>query len=598
MAEEADPPDEAVAEPSREIPQPRPPSKVRWVLAALALILVLAALWIGRDEPGRDETPIGADDGDSGEAIEAGPTVGVRLEGRVLREVPAEAPEVAPVDDGGDSGDSEDGSDEGSDDDDADGSSDDSDGSDDGGSDDDGDDDDSSDDGSDDDDDSSDEGSDDDSSSDEVDDLDALLAALPAHELLPPLPGTCSAQAWQDGKRVATSVVCDDEGGYELGLAAGVSGTVHIELLVTGHLRGPIPFEVPEQAPTEALVVPTVALGPGFRVSGQTVDARGQPVAGATVQALPRPNLDEPEPWRTVSDEQGQFEFTTLPYGPVSLRAIKTDYALSVVEAISPEDEVLMVLDSLIDLEGSVVAAPELLARAVVRLEGSSVWPAIEQGLAADGSFVFARLPDGIYGVEVTVPPDPDSPEGAQGDSVEFASVPLENITPDLRVSLALVQAFRVPVRVVDPDGTPVAGARVTLSYGRLGMLQKIAETDDAGRARVGPVVPGPYYLRADADGYLPPEELEVEVGSEGWVDADGTGEQVLVLARPATIRGVVVDEHDRPVAGADVLLDSDVEFTVGEGDTRRRLFAMALGSDVDPERAALLRVGSELRTQ
>ncbi|MCA9698956.1 MAG: carboxypeptidase regulatory-like domain-containing protein, partial [Myxococcales bacterium] len=162
----------------------------------------------------------------------------------------------------------------------------------------------------------------------------------------------------------------------------------------------------------------------------------------------------------------------------------------------------------------------------------------------------------------------------------EFASVPLENITPDLRVSLALVQAFRVPVRVVDPDGTPVAGARVTLSYGRLGMLQKIAETDDAGRARVGPVVPGPYYLRADADGYLPPEELEVEVGSEGWVDADGTGEQVLVLARPATIRGIVVDEHDRPVAGADVLLDSDVEFTVGEGDTRRRLFAMALGSD------------------
>ena len=111
---------------------------------------------------------------------------------------------------------------------------------DDGGSDDDGDDDDSSD-----------EGSDDDSSSDEVDDLDALLAALPAHELLPPLPGTCSAQAWQDGKRVAASVVCDDEGGYELGLAAGVSGTVHIELLVTGHLRGPIPFEVPEQAPTE-----------------------------------------------------------------------------------------------------------------------------------------------------------------------------------------------------------------------------------------------------------------------------------------------------------------------------------------------------------
>jgi protocatechuate 3,4-dioxygenase beta subunit len=394
-----------------------------------------------------------------------------------------------------------------------------------------------------------------------------LLEAIPAWKLEPPGDRGCRVRAWQGGELVGSEVGCDAEGRYELSLAPGVGGQVHVELLIEGHLRGLIEVEVPEDQAAR-VVGPTVALGPGLSVSGQTLDARGEPIAGVRVQALPQPTLGEPIPWRTVSDAEGRFEFTTLPYGPVSLRAIKPGYALSVVEALSPEDAVLMILDELIDLEGSVIADAELLARAKVRLEGSSVWPAIEEPLAEDGSFVIRSLPDGIYGVEVTVPAD--EPGGQ-----EYASVPLENVTPDLRVSLALVPAFRVPVRVVDPEGEPVDGARVTLSYSQIGMLQKTAETDAEGKARLGPVVPGPYYVQADADGFLPPEPVEVEVGPEGF-EGD---EQVLVLIRPAKIEGIVVDENDRPVAGAEVLLDSEVAFSVGEGDTRRQLFAVAIGA-------------------
>lgn len=396
--------------------------------------------------------------------------------------------------------------------------------------------------------------------------LDALLAELEPWKLEPPLPGSCRVRAWQGGDQVGPEVECGADGSYLVEIAPDTTGTVHVEMLIDGHLRGLIAVEV--GAKSGPLSLDTVALGPGSRVAGQTVDARGEPLADVRVQALPQPNLGEEVPWRTSSDEQGRFEFTTLPYGPVNLRGIKPGYALSVVEAIAPEDAVLMVLDELIDLEGEVIGDPELLARAVVRLEGSSVWPAIERELDEGGKFVFDHLPDGVYGVEVTVPP---ATPGGQ----EYASVPLENVTPDLHVAVGLVPAFRVPVRVVDPEGEPVLGARVTVGYSQIGMLQKVAETDDEGRARVGPVVPGPYFVHADADGFLPPEPVEVEVTPEGFVG----DEQVLVLIRPAKFEGLVVDEDDRPVAGAEVWLDSEVAFTVGEEASRRQLFAVAIGA-------------------
>ncbi len=399
--------------------------------------------------------------------------------------------------------------------------------------------------------------------------------AEPLVRLAPPEPGTCEVRAWQRGRRVAEPAGCDDRGGYRIELVEGVSGTVAVELVIPGHLRGVIEIEVASPSPQSPILVPSVALGPGFRVAGLTLDGRGQPLADVNVQAQPQPSLDEPEPWRTRSDSQGRFEFTTLPYGPISLRAIRPGFALSVVEAISPEADVLLILDALFDLDGQVVASPELIARAKVRLEGSSVWPAIERPLAADGSFVLPELPDGIYAVEVQVL--------ATGPGErEWASIPLENVTPDLRVSLALIEAFRVPVRVVDGEGEPIAAARVTIGYGQLGMLQKMTRATSDGHAQAGPVVPGPYLLWADADGYLPSLPIELDIGDQGFVGESPT----VVLVRPARIEGMVVDADDRPVAGAEVLLDSEVEFSIGEGQARSQLFAVALatGLELRPE--------------
>ena len=163
---------------------------------------------------------------------------------------------------------------------------------------------------------------------------------------------------------------------------------------------------------------------------------------------------------------------------------------------------------------------------------------------------------------------------GGELPEPEYASIPLENVDPSMQVTLAFIRAFRVPAVVVDPDGNPVPEARVTLSNSRVGMLQKLATTDLVGQAKPGPVVPGPYWIGADADGYLPAPPVPVDVEP----NTGGPKEPVkLVLARPAVLAGVVVDERGEPVAGAQVRIESEQPFSVGEVEARADLVRSAL---------------------
>lgn len=387
----------------------------------------------------------------------------------------------------------------------------------------------------------------------------------PEVELVPPAAGDCRITAWQEGEQVGEPVSCDDAGNFEVALRPNVHGRTAFELLVPGRLRAVVQTDVPAEGVGR---LPPVALGLGQTVEGQVVDARGQPIADVELQAMPIPNLDEPEPWRTRSDAEGRFSFDTLPPGPVAIRAAGPGRAPSVIEAIAPQDDVLVVLEGLIDLQGEVVGPPEIVARARVRLEGSGIWPARTVGVDPRGGFVFTGIPDGVYAVEAVVYGDP----AAKGKSVrEYASVPLENVSPDLHVSLALTRAHRISTRVVDPAGNPVQGARVTVGNSQVGLLQRVARTDSEGRARLGPLVPGPYVVRADADAWLPSDPIALSLSDE-----DGQ-EQVLTLARPGRIEGLVVDEDGRPVANASVLVGSEALYTLGEGQARAQVFEQAL---------------------
>ena len=385
----------------------------------------------------------------------------------------------------------------------------------------------------------------------------------PDVQLEPPSAGTCRVQAWQDGTVVSDPATCDADGEFEVQLQPGVHGPTSFELTVPGRLRAVLVTDVPEGGVGR---LPPVALGPGFSLQGQVVDGRGQPLAGVEVQAMPIPNLDEPVPWRVQRQADGTFAFETLPPGPVSLRAVAPGHAAGVTEAIVRADDVLLVLDALLDLKGRVMARPALLEHTRVRLEGSGVWPPrVEQVDPDNGSFRFEQVPDGVYAVEAIA----ELPERDQA----YASIPLENVTPDLEVSLALIPASRVPVQVLDVEGNPVPQARVSLANSAVGLLAKVATTDEEGRARPGPVVPGPYVLRADADGFLGSDPVEVTVTGQAMPEVQ------LVLPRPGRIEGVVVDTRRRPVGGAVVEVRSDALFSVGESRARAETFAGALSA-------------------
>lgn len=388
-------------------------------------------------------------------------------------------------------------------------------------------------------------------------------AEPPPVALDPPPQGACTVIAWQQGERASEPTACAADGTFEVSLLPGRHGRTAFEVLVPGHLRAVLEADVP---PGAVARLPAVGLGWAVRVDGQVIDGHGEPLAGITVQAMPRDNLGEPEPWRAQSDPSGAFVLDTLPPGPVTLRAEAPGYAPSVIEAIAPQSELLVTLQALVDLRGRVVGPPQALARARVRIEGSAIWPVREQAVQADGGFVLAQVPDGIYALEAVVESDPSG-------GVELASIPLENVTPELAITLALVPAFRVPVQVVAPDGTPVAGARVTLSNSSIGLLPRLAVTDAEGTVAMGPVVPGPYVLRAHADGFLPTPPVALSV------DGPDTPLQVLTLAEPGRIEGRVVDEDGHPVEDARVELLAEHLFTAGEGQTRARFAQAALRS-------------------
>ena len=109
--------------------------------------------------------------------------------------------------------------------------------------------------------------------------------------------------------------------------------------------------------------------------------------------------------------------------------------------------------------------------------------------------------------------------------------------------------------RVVDPDGKPVAGARVWTQVAPADAWPLEASTDTDERFRLGPLDPACRWLGTlviDADGY-PRVFLRTELRLTGIDPGRDTDLGTFHLAPGRVLTGVVLDEAGAPLAGTKV---------------------------------------------
>jgi len=385
----------------------------------------------------------------------------------------------------------------------------------------------------------------------------------------------CAVSVWRSGHMLIAGN-CDERGSFALELPSGslvpaADEVTSVEILVPRYLRASLPLTGDAAVARtvtgdtgDTLDIGSVGLGPAVPLRGLVLDAAGSGVANVVVEAMPVENLGEPEPWRATTNADGQFEYRTLPRGPLRLALSDSRYAPSVVEAVAPDHEVVLPVSRYETMSGSVryESASDMGGLpALVRIEGSGVWPPRTAKVEDDGTFRFEQVPDGVYAVEALA-------FSADG-SASFASDIIEDVSPEDKLSLTLKPSGWLRVLVTGRGGRPVGGARVTVGFGALSLLQKVGVTDAEGLATVGPLGMGSQVVSVAADGFLTAPGVLVEVAP----NSDSAPVSVS-LTRPQKLRGRVLDPRGIPSSSAVVEIVAASAFTPGENDVAAQVFS------------------------
>jgi RNA polymerase sigma-70 factor (ECF subfamily) len=279
----------------------------------------------------------------------------------------------------------------------------------------------------------------------------------------------------------------------------------------------------------------------------------GAPARGVIVRCRPRP-LDV-ETWLFVATtgDDGVARFEALPPGAANAltnRGVAADVELAAGALARAEID----LPAGTDVNGRVV---DLDGRG---FPGATVWMSVAPN-SDDGEPVATSGPDGTFAVRA-----------ATRQQVLIATAPGFATAKDCKVGAREIVLTMRPApgtvvgTVVDPDGRPVAGARVLLgltmtswssgrheSFLRVGEITgadlwpaRFVRTDDEGRFRCEGLPPWRWPLWAGAAGFAPHR-------SEVDVRATGETEVVARLTVGATVRGRVTDDTGVAIAGTTV---------------------------------------------
>ncbi len=314
--------------------------------------------------------------------------------------------------------------------------------------------------------------------------------------------------------------------------------------LIAAQVRGPTPVDPAGDLGVTLGAVPPIPIGPGLVPGGPSPSALSP---GETTEA----GDTEPEPLAEDSaalmgfstDAEGRFEIHGIPAGRYQVVGRHPAHAPGIGEPFvihtgeHREDERL-VLPAGATIDGRVVDGrgfPVAQVRVEMHCERE---PFPRWALSAD---------DGTFGFEGAL------------DTCVFSAYPAAQ--PAARKTLTIEGGDAVPVelalsdevdtfrgRVMDEDGFPIAGARVSLRSLRPDApARRTAFSNDDGTIEIGGMPAPPWRAEVDQEGYA----LEVFRRID-----DAEGEHRLTLHPAATVIGRVVDGwDDTPVIGAKVSL-------------------------------------------
>jgi hypothetical protein len=271
----------------------------------------------------------------------------------------------------------------------------------------------------------------------------------------------------------------------------------------------------------------------------------------------------DPLPVGARADTTGAAHVGRLSAGPWHVTARAPGYEDVTSRAARDGEVVRLVLRKLGGIDVEVRDEQDhAVAGAHVAVAGAMLWPPRSAVTGESGHVLLGSLAAGSYAVRATA--------GERVSPIELGVMLARGERKT--VVLHLGPGRFVAVRVTDgpaDDADPVRAARVSMAEGGLSSFPLEATTDAQGRARLGPVAPGPATLSARADGF---------VGRGGLPVADPPpSETRIALVRAGTLTGRVVDARGYPVDGATIeIVGTDPSGAPIYDDPRRSTFQSA----------------------
>ncbi|NOV00234.1 carboxypeptidase-like regulatory domain-containing protein [Paenibacillus planticolens] len=295
-------------------------------------------------------------------------------------------------------------------------------------------------------------------------------------------------------------------------------------------------------------VTKNYALSIAGAVSGSVTDPQGVPVSQATV-FVHDSNYSYYD--SAYTDSKGNFWLATVPPGLVTVEVTASGYAReSVTDVQVRAQETTQGLR--FQLQPEVVITGNIKDESGAPISGVYVSGYNEQtqsGFSSqpsdvNGAFRLGNLVPGTYTLSVN----------ARG----YAREQRDNIvvtagTEERKVDFILRKAGSVTGKITNTNGAPIEGVNVMAYDALSNRYQDSAQTDASGTYSLDALPTGSYRLEAYKQGYTRAKRDWVEVNaSSANPNAD------FVLQQGASLSGMVTDELDHPIAGANVYASGD----------------------------------------